>query len=466
MTSTSSAVRQLSDGNGAQGGPGTAMGTGATDKIGFYTSSITGPIVQPAGNQQAAVTRGQACGRIGTFSSTQSPASCTANTSVEVSMTVQSGTGGAFLAASGDVIYLNKPTSQAGLGLGNVRYSSSGVLGVTFNNFTGSNLTPTSSQLYSGVILRGFNSLTTTISPAAVLKQTIVEQQFNVTGLRVNELVQVSKPTSQAGLDIVGCRVVSNNVLGITFANLTASTVTPTASEAYTVMCLGGLDAVNNEMEVQVNIGTALAAGVATITTSEIAPIPLANLATTDTVKGVSKDTQQAGLGIAGYRVTGAGNLGIAWINPTAATLTPTASHVYQVSLSRPNPVAPLLLYTPTLTPVSVAANTTAEQTFTVTGLIAGSPVWLNKPSYTQGLGIVGVRVSAANTLAINFGNVTAAAITPPAEQYIVGNFQLPFDTADGILYLQTAAGVSQQQSILSNAIRQALVNLGLAAGA
>jgi hypothetical protein len=74
-----------------------------------------------------------------------------------------------------------------------------------------------------------------------------------------------------------------------------------------------------------------------------------------------------------------------------------------------------------TLSPASVAINTTAEQTFTVNGLLAGDFVTCNKPTAQAGLGIVGCRVSAANTLAITFSNNTAGAITPTAAQtYLV----------------------------------------------
>lgn len=456
----SSFVRQLSDGNLA----GTVLGRGATDLISFY--NVT-PIVQPAGNAQAAITRGQPCGTIATFSSLQTPSSVLTITTTESSFTVQSGTGGAFLMASTDIAYVNKVASQAGLGVGNTRYSSSNTMGITFSNFTGATLTPTAAELYSGVILRGFNQLTPTLTPVSVAANSIVEQQFAVTGIRAGELVQVVKPTAQAGLDIMGCRAVSNNLLGITFGNVTAAAVTPTAAQVYQVMCLGGLDAVNNEMVAQMNAG-AQQVSVATITTAEQAFI-ITGLATTDSVKGVSK-APTTGVGISGYRASSANTLGIQFVNPTAAAVTPTTNLVYQVSFSRPNPAAPLVLYTPALVPVSVAANTTAEQTFTVTGLISGTPVWVNKPTAQNGLGICGVRISATNTLAINYGNSTAAAITPAAETYIVGNFQVPYNATDtttsgNSTMLQTACGVSQQQSILSNAHRTALVNLGLEAG-
>lgn len=78
--------------------------------------------------------------------------------------------------------------------------------------------------------------------------------------------------------------------------------------------------------------------------------------------------------------------------------------------------------FTLTISPAAVAANTSAEQTFTLDGLLETDFVAVSKPTAQAGLGIVGARVSAANTLAITFGNFTAASITPTAaETYQVG---------------------------------------------
>ncbi|WWQ12990.1 hypothetical protein PQ43W_44 [Ralstonia phage PQ43W] len=74
------------------------------------------------------------------------------------------------------------------------------------------------------------------------------------------------------------------------------------------------------------------------------------------------------------------------------------------------------------LSPSAVAANTTAEQTFAVAGLNVGDAVFVNKPTAQTGLGVVGARVSAANTLALTFSNNTASPITPTAnETYQIG---------------------------------------------
>lgn len=71
-----------------------------------------------------------------------------------------------------------------------------------------------------------------------------------------------------------------------------------------------------------------------------------------------------------------------------------------------------------TFDPASVANITTAEQTVTVPGAKVGDMVFVNKPTLTAGLGVVGSRVSAANTVAITFVNPTASPIDAASEVY------------------------------------------------
>lgn len=458
LTTTPPFVRQLSDGNPN----GTVLGTGPTDLIGFEGAA---PVAQQSGNAQVAVTRGQAAGVIASYSSTQSPTAVTLNTTVASSMTVQSGTGATMLPAAGDLFYINKPTAQAGLGVGNIYASSSNTVSVNFSNFTGSTITPTASEVYKIVAIRGLPSITATLTPAAVPANTIAEQQFTVVGLPPGMLVQVNKPTNQTGLDIMGCRVVSSNVLGITFGNVTAAPITPTAAESYTVYALAGLDASNNELAYGFNVGTVGAITAGVVITG--GATTLTGLLATDAVLGIFKPTAQAAatnVATPIYGIPTANTLTLYYLG-TGTGGTPTASEVYGIKTYRLNPAAPLLNYSAPLVPVAVGANTTAVQTFTITGLIAGTPVWVNKPSATSGLGIVGVYVSAANTLAIVYGNITASAITPPAETYLVGNFQVPSPGAGNSVY-QTVAPVMDRLATLTNAERSALVTLGLIAGA
>lgn len=369
-----------------------------------------------------------------------------------------------MLLASGDLLYVNKPTAQAGLSVGNVRVSSGNTLGITFGNATGSSLTPTASENYIVVALRGLPTLSATLSPAAVAANTTVEQQFSVVGLPANFLVQVMKPTAQAGLDILGCRIVGSNLLGITFANFTGSAITPTASEAYTIFGLAGLDAIGNELMYGFNVGTVGAIGAGVVVSGGNTSIT--GILATDMIVGLFDPTAQANASNAAYPVKGiptANNVTL-YFAGIGTGATPTASEVYGIATKRLAPVAPMVVYTPSIAPASVAANTSAEQTFTVTGLVAGSAVWVNKPSYTPGLGIGGVRVSAANTLAINFVNLTSSAIVPPTEVYVVGNFQVKAPGAGNSVF-QHVSPVINQLGNLSNAERTAFVNLGLMAG-
>lgn len=457
-----SLIRQLSDGSP----DGTTLGQSSTDLISFYGAA---PIVQPSGNAQAAIIRGSQSGVIATYVSTQSPSAVAQGTTAEQTLTIVSGTGGQMLLAANDLVYVNKPTSQAGLGVGNVRVSSGNTLGLTFSNVPagGGNITPTASQGYVVVALRGLGSyaLTATLSPAAVAANTTAEQTFTVTGLRVGDLVQVNKPTAQAGLDIGNVRVVSNNLLGITFLNVTAAAITPTASEVYNIVGLPGLDAVNNDVMYGFNVGTvgAITAGVVVSGGSTT----LTGLLATDVVTGIFKPTPQAtatNIATPIYGIPTANTLTMYFLG-TGTGSTPTASEIYGIRTWRQNPAAPLLLYSQSLAPVSVAAATTAEQTFTVTGLISGTPVWVNKPSAQAGLAIAGVRVSATNTLAINYLNTTASAIVPATEVYTIGNFQAPTPGAGNVVY-QSVSTVLTANSTLTNANRTAMTSLGLTAGA
>lgn len=81
-------------------------------------------------------------------------------------------------------------------------------------------------------------------------------------------------------------------------------------------------------------------------------------------------------------------------------------------------------VYSQTITAASVAADTVAEQTFTVTGLTTADKVVVNPAAIANATGIAGARVSAANTLAIRFVNPTAGALTPTAGTFTILAFR------------------------------------------
>src|SRR5437763_424705 len=72
--------------------------------------------------------------------------------------------------------------------------------------------------------------------------------------------------------------------------------------------------------------------------------------------------------------------------------------------------------YAPSITPAATAAAIgTSSQTFTVTGLTTADRVYVNGPAPTALCPMVGARVSAANTLQLDFATLTAVACTPAA---------------------------------------------------
>ena len=72
-----------------------------------------------------------------------------------------------------------------------------------------------------------------------------------------------------------------------------------------------------------------------------------------------------------------------------------------------------------TLTPASVGANTTAEQSFTIQGIQVGD--YLNcqcAGTQTVGISVANVRVTGPNTATLAFNNSTAGALVPAATVY------------------------------------------------
>lgn len=71
-----------------------------------------------------------------------------------------------------------------------------------------------------------------------------------------------------------------------------------------------------------------------------------------------------------------------------------------------------------TFNPAAVATITTAEQTVTVAGVKVGDFILAMKPTLTTGVTIGNVRVSAVDTIAIQFVNPTAGSVDPASETW------------------------------------------------
>lgn len=89
--------------------------------------------------------------------------------------------------------------------------------------------------------------------------------------------------------------------------------------------------------------------------------------------------------------------------------------------LQRGNIALSMILQVPVAAGAALTASTTVERTYTVPGLLLGDVVTaVIKPTFQAGIGIAHARVSAADTLAIAFGNFTAGTPTLTAETYLV----------------------------------------------
>ena len=91
-------------------------------------------------------------------------------------------------------------------------------------------------------------------------------------------------------------------------------------------------------------------------------------------------------------------------------------------TIARGNIITTIVLQV-NLTPVSVAANTTAEQSFTIQGLLAGDQIsaFILQSAYPNSdVSPVNLRCAANNTLTVAYQNGTAGVLTPPSGNYYV----------------------------------------------
>lgn len=87
--------------------------------------------------------------KVGIFSLTLSPASVANATSAEQTFDASS-----IGLLTTDVVLVQKPTAQAGIGIVGSRVSATNVLAITFMNSTAATVTPTASQAYLVTVLR------------------------------------------------------------------------------------------------------------------------------------------------------------------------------------------------------------------------------------------------------------------------------------------------------------------------
>ena len=482
-TTTFQGPRLLSD----QNSQGTLLGDTAADLVALYGGT---PVAQPTslGAQLASqIALSTSNGVIVKYQVqpvvNAQNATTTTNQTTSVSSTLQAG----MTYATNSVYAVNKPTHQAGIGIVGVLSASTQTLAINYTNISTGALTPTASETYDVIELKAGSPLVTSasLSPAAVNINTTVEQIFTLatTAGQPNvclpgTIALVNKPTAQSGLAYSPfARVVGVNQVGITFGYVgsattaASSTITPTAAETWTMAFLPQLNAFNPTYIYGIPSGATATGNSTTLEqTSQVIGI-YAN----DVITGISRATTQAGVFIGSYRVTSglpATTSGVIGINygSVVTSSTPTTSEVLLCTIQRQVPLNPLMLYNALLTATTCPATTSVEVTTTVQGLVVSTSVLINKPTCTPGIIVGNARVSAANTLAVEYMNLTTTSINVPAETYLVGNVQLQgpgtgLMATSGLFVAQSYFPAAQQSMQLAQALRAALVALNAIAG-
>lgn len=87
------------------------------------------------------------------------------------------------------------------------------------------------------------------------------------------------------------------------------------------------------------------------------------------------------------------------------------------------------------LSPASVAATSTAEQTFNLPGVVPGDQVIdVTKPTHQVGLAVIAGRVPAAGQITLVFVNPTASPIVPTASERYSVTVTRPAGTLPGYM--------------------------------
>ena len=126
----------------------------------------------------------------------------------------------------------------SGTSTGGIRFGNGAGSAVATVNASGKGTFNGGVQIGSnGTSLTKMAKYTATLSPTAVAANTCAAQSFTVTGVAAGDMfVAVQKPTEQAGLNVDHGHVTGSNTATINFCNHTSSSITPTASETYTVL--------------------------------------------------------------------------------------------------------------------------------------------------------------------------------------------------------------------------------------
>lgn len=275
------------------------------------------------------------------------------------------------------------------------------------------------------------------------------------------------KPTFQANLGLGSCRVINNNIIGVTMFTTGTANVTPTANETWQFLATNELPAVSPILQIMANSANNIAAAA---NSANATLIPTPGITALDTMIYAAPAATNTNATFAPNFCT-AGNVSFVTYAGIAGA-TPT-TQVFTLGVVKSSNPAPMQLCQLTLTPTAVAPGV-SEQIFTLPSgftLTANSTVIVNKPSFTPGITVLqNARANSTTTIGINFINHTAANIVPPSESYLIANFPTFVPTLGANIAeascMVNVSGTMNQLVGLSNEMQQSLVQSGVIKGA
>lgn len=453
-----------------------------------YGVPAQGPITLPANPSQAQASFAQGQSAIVCYSSTQTPGAVNANTCAEQALTV---TG----VAAGSLVYVSNPTLTtlgfAGLGIAGARVSAANTVQVKFFNVTAGNLTPTATQAYLFVEIRGPLIQTQAVTPKAVAATSTSTQQFatvpaagqqglssaqhgltsGVTALNQNppaittlapgavptpvnqipvllgtpQTVIGNKPTEQAGLAIHNWRIAGNNLLEVNYLNTSGAPITPTA-ETYSFFACRGMS-LHGVVEYLVNVGTL---GALTATDNTNYSLTVNGVVVGDRVAYIVKPSEQAHVGTYTGRVSAANTVIINVMDANAAAATPTGSEVWAIGIVKAFVARGAILtqFTAVFTPAQVAAVIGAEQTFALPNALGITP---KANSFIAGFNVmaVGAGVNNGGLASTGFNGSAGSLGSPLPTGLVIGGVRISADNVLAIGFCNVTAAAIQPPALM-----------------
>jgi hypothetical protein len=244
--------------------------------------------------------------------------------------------------APGMVVAVNKPTLQAGLGIGNVRVAGNNQIAIQFFNNSAANITPTANESYSFVALNEVAALSPVTQVVATLANctaaaanTSNQTSAAVTGVMATDVFVSVNPTALQSPLVFGGGYTAANAINFQYGGGVPGGTPAGGTYTFNLM--------RPTAPVPFNVSSVLLTptSVAALTTAEqIFTLPANVTLTANATVVVNKPSFTSNISIVGARANSSTTLAITYQNNSANAITPPAE-IYLVGSV--NTVLPVL---------------------------------------------------------------------------------------------------------------------------